>query len=275
MLFESPRLAKTDQGLTVTAQTHSPNSEYDDENSIHHHESMEMRKPMEVDQTRIAMVLDSSPRGRIRWAQLFSAECGRERVVLPTGKPATGRAGHCQPMNLVVADLAMRRDRTYIRECEVLEEFSTAKNSYESVIRAGYALRLARECSAELEPQRVLFNALVTTVASITGERWRTVLRSYELTLLAASGLAPTLDQCIRCGANDPEGEINVAQAGAWCQECCSERGITARPKTLNAMRRLQAGETEALESSNSIAKEVAKRNRRLIQYHLGVDLSR
>jgi len=66
-------------------------------------------------------------------------------------------------------------------------------------------------------------------------------LRVMEYRALAAAGLAPQLDACVRCGAAlvpNASGGFDVDRGGAVCQACCrAEEAI--RGDTFKALRRL------------------------------------
>ena len=86
------------------------------------------------------------------------------------------------------------------------------------------------------------------------------LLRAYELQVLGASGLAPSLDRCASCG-NTTAGDalFSVAQGGLTCRRCAPPDGIELPPEVCAALLALQIS---PLENARGVAADGATSKR-------------
>ena len=228
-----------------------------------------------------AVILDTSPRGKTRWVKALGSRSGLLTAVLNAGPPAAGKAGHCQPFNLVSLAYRRRKGTCYLTECHTLEDFPQVKASYIGALRAGYAANIVSHGLPEAEPQPGVFNALICAINyALTPQQGALSLRRCELSILAAAGINLNLRNCASCGSPYPKGEVRLTTAQTWCRQCCITKGLPPRPEAVTALNallqhnqgQLNAAELYAVTTRNG-RRAAAQRCRALLRHHLDLPL--
>jgi DNA repair protein RecO (recombination protein O) len=92
------------------------------------------------------------------------------------------------------------------------------------VAHGGYACELVRELIPPRQPETEVFELLITFFAALeAGPARAETLRIFELRLLEALGLRPSLDACIACGTVElgaPGDVLDVRRGGVVCAHC-------------------------------------------------------
>jgi DNA repair protein RecO (recombination protein O) len=92
------------------------------------------------------------------------------------------------------------------------------------VAHGGYACELVRELSPPHKEEPEVFELLVTFLDILDGNAARAeTLRVFELNLLDAVGLRPTLDRCVDCGGfelDEPGQIFDLRRGGVVCARC-------------------------------------------------------
>jgi DNA repair protein RecO (recombination protein O) len=92
------------------------------------------------------------------------------------------------------------------------------------VAHGGYACELTRELIPPRQPEPEVFELLITFFAALeAGPARAETLRIFELRLLDALGLRPSLDACIACGTVElgaPGDVLDVRRGGVVCAHC-------------------------------------------------------
>jgi DNA repair protein RecO (recombination protein O) len=115
-------------------------------------------------------------------------------------------------------------------ELATLESFHGARGfprltqDVAKVAHGGYACELVRELSPPHKDEPEVFALLVQFLDLLDGGAARAeTLRIFELALLDAVGLRPTLDRCVECGSDSIDGEgqvFDVRKGGVVCGSC-------------------------------------------------------
>ena len=147
------------------------------------------------------------------------------------------------------------------------------------VAHGGYACEVVRELSPPHKEEPEVFELLVTLLDLLDGNPARAeTLRVFELRLLDAVGLQPTLDRCVECGREDLDepGQIfSLRQGGVVCAHCHGH----GKPLDGDARRAMvaagslamdRAGELTLPPAVNAVCREILSS---LIQDHLGKPL--
>jgi len=118
---------------------------------------------------------------------------------------------------------------------------------------AGYVCELVRELSPPRQPEPRIFELLVEMLDLLDGAPASAgQLRLFELHLLDAVGLQPTLDRCLRCADQtiplDEEGQrFDWRLGGVVCARCQVYNAGVGLPLDGTARRALLDGQTRAL----------------------------
>lgn len=148
-----------------------------------------------------------------------------------------------------------------------------------SVAHGSYILELARELWPEAQPDPACF-ALVHEALRVlaAGDPSPALLRCYELRLLEAMGLAPSVTRCVGCGAiPGPEDRVtfNVARGGITCGSCRGQ-GTSLDPAVRRRIMALASSPLDlarSLESEKGEASVVRNATVALVRHHLGKPL--
>lgn len=115
-------------------------------------------------------------------------------------------------------------------ELATLESFHGARGfpqiltDVAKMAHGGYACELVRELSPPHKDEPEVFALLLTLLDLLDGGPARAeTLRLFELQLLNAVGLRPTVDRCVECGrkALDEEGQVfDLRRGGVVCAAC-------------------------------------------------------
>lgn len=145
------------------------------------------------------------------------------------------------------------------------------------VAHGSYVLEVARESwpEGEIDPSRFdLVRDALRAIAS--GPPSASLLRAFELKLLAVAGVMPSLDRCVRCGRTIDPGALRlgfVATQGVVC-EACGPAGWPVTREVLDALR-AYAGADLAGARELSPPREVALAARDLVHMAIGSHLGR
>src|SRR5690606_28045773 len=117
-------------------------------------------------------------------------------------------------------------------------------------------LEAADQLGLEREPNPELYRMLVGVLRTIAERPGPLVVPAFYWKLLAAEGLRPELDVCVRCGVGEPEAVLvsfDLHEGGVLCRSCRSGTAIT--PAALGLLRDVLGGRlNEALAAPESPA---------------------
>jgi DNA repair protein RecO (recombination protein O) len=136
---------------------------------------------------------------------------------------------------------AHRGELWTLTSAETQTSFTLLARDMAGLAHASYATELVRELGAAEHPEPEVFDLLVDFFRAVAGGGARTdLLRAFELGLLGAIGLAPTLEACAACGAGgdalDRGALLDPARGGAICAGCApASRGPGVRPLSAGA----------------------------------------
>jgi DNA repair protein RecO (recombination protein O) len=115
------------------------------------------------------------------------------------------------------------------------QSFARLASDLAAFAHASYATELTRELIPAEQPDVGAFDLLIELYVALAAGASRSLLRAFELRLLAELGLAPVFDRCAVCGASGAELErralFDPDRGGAVCARCgASSRGVGVRP---------------------------------------------
>jgi DNA repair protein RecO (recombination protein O) len=162
--------------------------------------------------------------------------------------------GALEPFQLVEALLAEREGQELwaLREARVVEGHGKLRDDLHRIAHAGYATELAHDLSRANEPADALFSLLEDFLTRLEhGAATSARLRALELGALAASGLAPELGACARCGNEVAPGRaaFDPDAGGTVCTNCTKPGGLLLTAGARAALRQLKRGGLAAAEA--------------------------
>jgi len=166
--------------------------------------------------------------------------------------------GALEPFQRVEALLAEREGQELwaLREARVVEGHARLRDDLHRIAHAGYAAELIHDLTRAGQAADGLFALLEDFLTRLeAGAATSARLRALELMALEASGLAPELAACARCGSDVPAGRagFDPDAGGIICAGCAQ----LARPLALShgaraALWQLRVGGLEAADTPTS-----------------------
>ncbi len=142
---------------------------------------------------------------------------------------------------------AHRSELWTLSAAETATSFAHLARDVGALAHASYGTELVRELSPAEQPDPAVFDLLVDLFRALSARGARAdVLRAFELSLLAAIGLAPALESCAACGRDAGAGALDrgalldPGRGGAVCAACApASRSAGVRPLSAGARRAL------------------------------------
>ncbi len=133
-------------------------------------------------------------------------------------------------------------------------------------------LEAVDQLALEREPNPQLYRMVVGALRTIVERSSPLVVPAFYWKLLAAEGLGPQLDACLRCGATDDDSALvafDVAEGGVLCRSCRS--GVPISPAALGLLRDILGGRlNDALAATESPAThEVGVLATKALEHHI------
>ncbi len=197
-------------------------------------------------------------------------------------KTTSRMAGHLQPLNRCMVQLAQGRSMEVVAGCETLESFQPLRGDLDRLSRALYAAELADRFLPERMESVTTYRLLLDTLRRLQSDADQdTVLRYYEMRLLELSGFRPELDRCLGCDRPlQPQPNFFAPAAGGTHCSSCGAGAAGARAlsvnglKVLRLLQRASYKEVERLNAPPALSQEVERHLRSYIVCMLERDVN-
>ena len=134
----------------------------------------------------------------------------------------------------VLGDAALRErrgDLYALEQFDAVADFTAVAADVAKMAHAGYLTELVRDLSPERASDPVVFDLYAEALALLAGRPARAaLLRAFELKLLGALGLQPSLSRCAGCGAAEVGGAFDPGRGGMLCAACAPGALQVGRP---------------------------------------------
>ena len=175
-----------------------------------------------------AIVLRAIPYGDAdRVVTLFTREAGKLSALARGARKSIKRFG--AGLGLFGVGEAVLHDKPNV-ELAGLERFDGARgfpslmNDVAKVAHGGYACELVREMLPPRQPEPHIFALLIELLTVLeAGPARAETLRIFELSLLDALGLRPSLERCVSCDSDElgRAGDVlDLRRGGVLCAHC-------------------------------------------------------
>jgi len=206
---------------------------------------------------------------------LLTEEHGKVRAVAKGVRKTTSKFGaRLEPMSHVRLLLYRGREGglDIVSQAESVEPLSPLLATLDRASQALAVLEAADQLALEREPNPRLYHMLVGVLRTIAGRTSSLVVPAFYWKLLAAEGLQPELETCVRCGEGGPEVALvafDLGDGGVQCRSC--RTGTAISPAALGLMRDVLGGRlNEALAAPESPAThEVGVLATRALEHHI------
>jgi DNA repair protein RecO (recombination protein O) len=205
---------------------------------------------------------------------LLTEENGKVRAVAKGVRKTTSKFGaRLEPMSHVRLLLYRGRELDIVSQVESVDgHLAPLLASLDRASQGLAVLEAADQLALEREPNPRLYQMLVGVLRTIAESGSPLVVPAFYWKLLAAEGLQPELDVCVRCGGGEPEVTLvafDLGEGGVLCRSCRS--GTAISPAALGLLRAVLGGRlNEALNAPESPAThEVGVLATRALEHHI------
>ena len=204
---------------------------------------------------------------------LLTEEHGKVRAVAKGVRRTTSKFGaRLEPMSHVRLLLYRGRDLDIVSQAESVEPLAPLLADLDRASQAMAALEAVDQLALEREPNPTLYRMLVGVLRTIAERPSALIVPAFFWKLLAAEGLRPELDACVRCEGVEPDVTLvafDLDQGGVLCRSCRS--GAAISPAALALLRAILGGRLNqaiALPES-ATTHEVAVLATRALEHHI------
>ena len=162
---------------------------------------------------------------------LLTEEHGKVRAVAKGVRKTTSKFGaRLEPMSHVRLLLYRGRELDIVSQAESVESLAPLLGDLDRASQAMAVLEAVDQLALEREPNPQLYRMLVGVLRTIAGGRSPLIVPAFFWKLLAAEGLRPELDACVRCGGVEPDVTLvafDLDEGGVLCRSCRSGAAIS------------------------------------------------
>ncbi|CAN5676683.1 MAG: DNA repair protein RecO [Ilumatobacteraceae bacterium] len=204
---------------------------------------------------------------------LLTAENGKVRAVAKGVRRTMSKFGaRLEPLSHVRLLLYRGRELDIVSQAESIEPLAPLLADLDRASQGMAVLEAVDQLALEREPSPQLYRMLVGVLRTIADRPSPLAVPAFYWKLLAAEGLRPELDACVRCGGVEPEVALvafDVHEGGVLCRSCRSGAPISAA--ALAVLRDVLGGRlNDALAAPESATThEVATLATRAMEHHL------
>lgn len=204
---------------------------------------------------------------------LMTEQNGKVRAVAKGVRKTRSKFGaRLEPMSHVRLLLYRGRELDIVSQAESVEPLSPLLSSLDRASQGMAAIEAVDQLALEREPNPRLYQMAVGVLRTIAERPGPLTVPAFYWKLLAAEGLEPHLDACVRCGEAEPDAQLvafDLQEGGVLCRAC--RTGTSISPAALRIMRDVLGGrlnEALALEESPA-THEVGALATRALEHHI------
>jgi DNA repair protein RecO (recombination protein O) len=201
---------------------------------------------------------------------LLTEHHGKVRAVAKGVRKTTSRFGaRLEPLSNVNLLLYQGRELDIVSQADMVDTTAPLHHDLDRLTQGISMLEAVDQLAIEREPAPELYRMLVGALRTLGERPSSLVVPAFFWKLLAAEGVRPELDVCVRCGEAGPLVAFDVDQGGVLCRSCRS--GAPVSPEALELLRQIMGGRlNEALAApADAAAHEVAQLATRSMEHHL------
>jgi DNA repair protein RecO (recombination protein O) len=201
---------------------------------------------------------------------LLTEHHGKVRAVAKGVRKTTSKFGaRLEPLSHVRLLLYQGRELDIVSQAESVDSLAPLVADLDRLTSGLAVLEAVDQLALEREPAPQLFRMLVGVLHTIAERPNPLVVPAFYWKLLAAEGVRPQLDACVRCGESESIVAFDLDEGGVLCRTC--RTGSPISPSALTLLRMVLGGRlNEALDLPTGAAThEVAHLATRALEHHL------
>ena len=177
---------------------------------------------------------------------IMTAEHGKVRAVAKGVRKTKSKFGaRLEPMSHVRLLLYRGRELDIVSQAESVEPLSPMLSSLDRASQGMAAIEAVDQLALEREPNPRLYRMAVGVLRTIAARPSPLNVPAFYWKLLAAEGLEPQLDACVRCGESGPDVAVRVVRR---------QRGRRPLPELPDAGRRSRRRRWRSCATSSAAA---------------------
>lgn len=205
---------------------------------------------------------------------VMTEQHGKVRAVAKGVRRTTSKFGsRLEPMSHVELLLRRGRDLDIISQAESIDPLTPLLSGLDRAAQGIAVVEAVDQLAIEHEPDPLLYRMLAGVLRTIADSPSPLNVAAFFWKVLAAAGLSPMLDACVRCGEGE-ESEValvafDLDEGGVLCRSCRS--GVPISEAAIGVMRDILGGRLRvalALEAS-PVTHEVSNLATRAMEHHL------
>lgn len=201
---------------------------------------------------------------------LLTEEHGKIRAVAKGVRKTGSKFGaRLEPMSHVRLLLSQGRELDIVSQADSVETLAPMLADLDHLTAGIAVLEAADQMSLDREPAPQLYRMVVGALRTIAERGGPLVVPAFYWKLLAADGVRPELDLCVRCGEDNQLVAFDMEQGGALCRNC--RTGAPLSDEALQTMRMILGGRlNEALDlPASRTTHEVMAHATRALEHHI------
>lgn len=201
---------------------------------------------------------------------LLTEHHGKVRAVAKGVRKTTSKFGaRLEPMSHVKLLLSQGRELDIVSQADSVESLAPLVSDLDHLTAGIAVLEAADQMALDREPNPQLYRMVVGALRTIGERGGPLVVPAFFWKLLAAEGVRPELDVCVRCGETGPFVAFDMNHGGVLCRACRS--GAPLSEDALELMRMILGGRlNDALDVEASRAThELAQHATRAFEHHI------
>jgi DNA repair protein RecO (recombination protein O) len=201
---------------------------------------------------------------------ILTAVHGKVRAVAKGVRKTKSRFGaRLEPMSHVSLLMYEGRELDIVSQAETIDHFRTLRDDLDGITRAMAMLEAVDQLAQDRHPSPRLYQMLLGALRTLAAGPSALLVPAFYLKLLAAEGLGPELDVCVRCGSAGPLVAFDLDEGGTLCRDC--RRGVAISDEALRLVRRVLGGDlTRVLgEAASPATHDVDVLATKLMEHHL------
>ncbi len=176
-----------------------------------------------------------------RIVTLATPEHGKVRAVAKGIRKTKSRlTGRLEPLTHVSIMCWRGRELDVVNQVEAIEHFKAIRGDLGRVPTALTMLEVVDHVALERNPMPEMFRMLVGALRTLEERPAPALLGAFLWRLLALEGVAPSGDQCARCGSESELVAFDAGEGGFLCRTC--RRGQAVGQPTVTLVRQILGG---------------------------------
>lgn len=201
---------------------------------------------------------------------LLTEAHGKVRAVAKGVRKTKSKFGaRLEPMSHVTLLMAEGRELDIVSQADSVETLAPMLADLDHLTAGIAVLEAADQITLDREPVPHLYRMVVGALRTIAERNGPLVVPSFYWKVLAAEGVRPELDVCVRCGDEGPMAAFDMDHGGVLCRSC--RTGAPLSDDALELMRMILGGRlNDALAvPASKVTHEVATHATRALEHHL------